>query len=269
MMLSELRTSATVMQVREIYSCLSSSLPSDGQSHVGASAWWRIVSGRKNSQSLPLIYQLASQGWVCISANYRLSPAARFPDHLIDAKKVIAWVREHGFEYGADPTTIFLAGNSAGGHMAAMAALTPNDPNSSQVSRVWTRRSLPSFVNAAITAISTKNRGHRHPHWHTAEKTHRRSSWHMVIRTGKCPWKMPDYSLSICAIPQLIQLFTSNFLVRSTILIYFIPYVPKQSCTVSKPSLPGGWSIINIINNVVKMSKSKHLQQSGSILKQG
>ena len=87
-----------------------------------------FVSGRKNSQSLPLIYQLASQGWVCISANYRLSPAARFPDHLIDAKKVIAWVREHGYEFGADPTTIFLAGNSAGGHMAAMAALTPNDP---------------------------------------------------------------------------------------------------------------------------------------------
>ena len=86
------------------------------------------VSGRKNSQSLPLIYQLASQGWVCISANYRLSPAARFPDHLIDAKKVIAWVREHGYEFGADPTKIFLAGNSAGGHMAAMAALTPNDP---------------------------------------------------------------------------------------------------------------------------------------------
>lgn len=53
---------------------------------------------------------------------------ARFPDHLIDAKKVIAWAREHGYEFGTDPTTIFLAGNSAGGHMAAMAALTPNDP---------------------------------------------------------------------------------------------------------------------------------------------
>ncbi|MFJ5624843.1 alpha/beta hydrolase [Peribacillus loiseleuriae] len=87
-----------------------------------------FVRGRKNSQSLPLIYQLASQGWVCISANYRLSPAARFPDHLIDVKKVIAWVREHGYEYGADPMTIFLAGNSAGGHLAAMAALTPNAP---------------------------------------------------------------------------------------------------------------------------------------------
>jgi hypothetical protein len=50
--------------------------------------------GSKNHGVRPLIYRLASQGWVCISANYRLAPAARFPDHLIDVKKVLAWVRE-------------------------------------------------------------------------------------------------------------------------------------------------------------------------------
>ena len=84
-------------------------------------------SGRKNREARPLIYRLASQGWVCVSANYRLSPAAQFPDHLIDVKKVIAWVREHGHEYGADPSVFFVAGSSAGGNLAAMAALTPND----------------------------------------------------------------------------------------------------------------------------------------------
>ena len=85
-------------------------------------------SGRKNREARPLIYRLASQGWVCISANYRLSPAARFPDHLIDLKKVLAWLREHGHEYGADSTVVFVAGSSAGGHLASMAALTPDDP---------------------------------------------------------------------------------------------------------------------------------------------
>jgi acetyl esterase/lipase len=85
-------------------------------------------SGRKSREALPLIYRLASQGWVCINANYRLSPSARFPDHLIDVKKVIAWVREHGHEYGADPAVVFVAGSSAGGHLGSMAALTPNDP---------------------------------------------------------------------------------------------------------------------------------------------
>ena len=85
-------------------------------------------SGRKSREARPLLYRLASQGWVCISANYRLSPAATFPDHLIDVKKVIAWAREHGPEYGADPAVVFVAGSSAGGHLASLAALTPNDP---------------------------------------------------------------------------------------------------------------------------------------------
>ena len=95
--------------------------------------------GHKNSQSLPLLYRLASQGWVCISANYRLRPGAQHPDHLIDLKKVIAWVREHAHEYGADPMTLFVAGSSAGGHMAALAARSPRTtPPSSRASRTPT-----------------------------------------------------------------------------------------------------------------------------------
>jgi acetyl esterase/lipase len=43
-------------------------------------------------------------------------------------KKVLAWVREHGHEYGADPAVVFVAGSSAGAHLAALAALTPNQP---------------------------------------------------------------------------------------------------------------------------------------------
>jgi acetyl esterase/lipase len=87
-----------------------------------------FFGGRKGFEARPVIHRLAGHGWVCICANYRLRPAATFPDHLIDLKKVIAWVREHGDEYGADPRTVFVAGSSAGGHLAAMAALTPNDP---------------------------------------------------------------------------------------------------------------------------------------------
>jgi acetyl esterase/lipase len=86
------------------------------------------TGGRKNKEARPLIYRLASQGWVCVSANYRLSPRTRFPDQLVDAKKVIAWVRDQGVEYGMDRSLVFIAGSSAGGHLAAMAALTANDP---------------------------------------------------------------------------------------------------------------------------------------------
>jgi len=84
--------------------------------------------GRKNRQALPLLYRLASQGWVCVSANYRLRPHAQHPDHLIDLKQVIAWVRAHGHTYGADPALLFVSGSSAGAHLASLAALTPNDP---------------------------------------------------------------------------------------------------------------------------------------------
>lgn len=87
-----------------------------------------FVSGSKRRGARPLLYRLASQGWVCISANYRLSPAAAFPDHHVDLKKVIVWARGPGREYGADPATLFVAGSSAGAHMAAIAALTANDP---------------------------------------------------------------------------------------------------------------------------------------------
>ena len=85
-------------------------------------------SGRKNREARLLLYRLAGRGWICISANYRLSPAAEFPDHLVDVKKVIAWVGEPGRGYGADPSTLVVAGSSAGGNLAATAALTPNDP---------------------------------------------------------------------------------------------------------------------------------------------
>jgi acetyl esterase/lipase len=71
---------------------------------------------------------LAAHGWVVISANYRLSPRFTFPDHIVDVKNAIRWIREHGKEVGANPNFIMITGGSAGGHLAALAALTPNDP---------------------------------------------------------------------------------------------------------------------------------------------
>src|SRR2546430_7978143 len=70
--------------------------------------------------------QLASRGWVCVTANYALSPKATFPDHLIDVKRALAWVKEHVSEYGGDPGYVAISGGSAGGHLASLAALTPN-----------------------------------------------------------------------------------------------------------------------------------------------
>lgn len=83
-------------------------------------------TGRKNREARALIYRLASQGWVCVSANYRLARTAAYPAPLLDAKRVVAWMREHAAGYGADPSGIVVAGSSAGAHLAALTALTPN-----------------------------------------------------------------------------------------------------------------------------------------------
>ncbi|HIF63964.1 MAG: alpha/beta hydrolase [bacterium] len=86
------------------------------------------VIGSKNEQGLPLMQQMASRGWVCVSVDYRLSPHATYPDHLVDIKHAIAWIREHGADYGANPDFLVVTGGSAGGHLAALVALTANDP---------------------------------------------------------------------------------------------------------------------------------------------
>ncbi|MGB5221040.1 MAG: alpha/beta hydrolase, partial [Polyangiales bacterium] len=86
------------------------------------------VMGDKREQGWPLLSHLAANGWVCFNLNYRLSPGATFPDHLIDLKAGLAWIREHAHEYGIDPGFIAVTGGSAGGHLAALMALTANDP---------------------------------------------------------------------------------------------------------------------------------------------
>ena len=86
-------------------------------------------TGRKSREARALIYRLASKGWLCVSANYRLPTTSPYPASLIDAKAVITWVREHADGYGGDPATVFVAGSSAGAHLAAIAALTANDPS--------------------------------------------------------------------------------------------------------------------------------------------
>lgn len=105
-----------------------------------------FYGGHKSVEGRALLFRLASEGWVTISANYRLRPRADFVDHLVDVKKVITWVREHGHEFGVDPSKLFLSGGSAGGTLSSIAALTQNDP-----------RYQPGFEDAdtSVTAVAS------------------------------------------------------------------------------------------------------------------
>jgi acetyl esterase/lipase len=86
---------------------------------------WTI--GNKDQQGIPLMQHLAAKGWVCVAINYRLSPRDAFPAHMIDVKQAIAWIKDNITAYGGDPDYIAITGGSAGGHLVALAALTPGD----------------------------------------------------------------------------------------------------------------------------------------------
>ena len=92
---------------------------------IPGGAW---TTGNKRGQAHPLMSHLAELGWICVAINYRHSPRNTWPDHIVDVKRALAWVKAHITDYGGDPNFIAITGGSAGGHLSSLAALTPNDP---------------------------------------------------------------------------------------------------------------------------------------------
>lgn len=88
-------------------------------------AW---VSGDKREQGRPLLHEFMARGWIVVSANYRLTPDSPWPAPMIDAIAVMAWVRRSVHAYGGDPNRVIIAGDSAGGQLAALYALTRGQP---------------------------------------------------------------------------------------------------------------------------------------------
>ena len=82
----------------------------------------------KDLGTRPLFGHLAAQGHVVVDVAYRLFPETGVPGMVGDAKRAVAWVREHAAELGVDPDRIVLAGGSSGGHLALLAAYAPGEP---------------------------------------------------------------------------------------------------------------------------------------------
>lgn len=93
--------------------------------HVHGGGW------RRGSRRHPLprvgadFYErLAGQGFAVAAVDYRLSAEAVFPAALDDVRAAVSWVRKQAADYGPEVSRVFLWGDSAGGHLALMAALT-------------------------------------------------------------------------------------------------------------------------------------------------
>jgi acetyl esterase/lipase len=65
---------------------------------------------------------LAKAGYVAVLPDYRLYPEVKFPAFVEDGAEALAWVASHAVEIGGDPKRIYVAGHSAGAHLAAMLA---------------------------------------------------------------------------------------------------------------------------------------------------
>jgi acetyl esterase/lipase len=68
---------------------------------------------------------LGREGYVCVAPEYRLLGEAQWPAQIHDVKAALRWMRANADGLGLDPARIAVEGNSAGGHLALVAAGTP------------------------------------------------------------------------------------------------------------------------------------------------
>ncbi|MCM0621430.1 alpha/beta hydrolase fold domain-containing protein [Nocardioides bruguierae] len=101
--------------------------------HGGA---WRV--GRRTGVGpmfSPAAYEpfveVTRAGWAVVSIDYRLTGEAAWPTQLHDVKAALRFVRHRADELGVDPDRVAIWGESAGAHLAAMAALTGDSGDAS------------------------------------------------------------------------------------------------------------------------------------------
>ncbi|MBX5437085.1 MAG: alpha/beta hydrolase [Alicyclobacillaceae bacterium] len=82
---------------------------------------WMVVD---KDMSIPWLAEFARRGYVVASVQYRTSGEAKFPAQIEDVKAAIRYLRAHADVYNIDPDRIAIMGESAGGHLAALAGTT-------------------------------------------------------------------------------------------------------------------------------------------------
>ena len=87
-------------------------------------AWYMLD---KDFFTRPFFRHLAAQGHVVMDVAYRLYPETDMLGMVGDAKRAIAWMKAQAPAYGVNPEQVVVAGGSAGGYLALLAAYTPEE----------------------------------------------------------------------------------------------------------------------------------------------
>jgi len=110
-------------------------LPPESFSKAGPRPWvmyvhgggW-VMGGPRRSGAYSdwpkVLASLAAEGYVVASVGYRFSREAPFPAAIQDVKAAIRWLRVNAARYNLDPARGMTWGQSAGGHLAALAAVS-------------------------------------------------------------------------------------------------------------------------------------------------
>ena len=127
-------------------------------------------------------YVAANSGAVIASIDYRLAPEHRFPAAFDDAVAALHWIKRKADELGVDPKRIAVAGDSAGGNLAAAAALAVRE-------ELELAAQVLIYPAVDFVADNASLKDNASGYGLTTEAMHRFMNWYLADRDQATDWR--------------------------------------------------------------------------------